>query len=85
MEEVLEVDLVLDESRGAVGAAKLHEPAGEVDAHLLVLEVVERQLLLAGVEDVPEVLDPHRRRRVLPEPEKKNEWRDWWGFWIGRI
>lgn len=49
------------------------------------LEVVERQLLLAGVEDVPEVLDPHRRRRVLPEPEKKNEWMDWWGFWIGRI
>jgi hypothetical protein len=33
--------------------------------------VVERQLLLAGVENVPQVLDPHGRyrcrRRALPE------------------
>ena len=35
------------------------------------LEVLERELLLAGVEDVPEVLDPHRRRSPEPEPEKK--------------
>lgn len=88
VEEVLEVDLVPDEGRGAVGAAELHEPAGEIYAHLLVpeppameesagagergrgtseqgfgdsLEVVERQLLLAGVENVPQVLDPHGR------------------------
>jgi hypothetical protein len=31
--------------------------------------VLERELLLAGVEDVPEVLDPHRRRSPEPEPE----------------
>lgn len=61
MEEVLEVDLVLDEGRRAVGATELHEPAGEIYTHLLVLEVVERQLLLAGVENVPQVLDPHGR------------------------
>jgi len=38
--------------------------------------VLERELLLAGVEDVPEVLDPHRRRRRRspePEPEKKKK------------
>jgi hypothetical protein len=89
VEEVLEVNLVLEEGRGAVGAAELHEPAGQVHAHLLVpggaggrgiqtsqqrrissnhcigskkisLEVLERELLLARVEDVPEVLHPHR-------------------------
>lgn len=72
MEEVLEVDLVPEEGRGAVGAAELHEPAGKIHAHLLVLEVLERELLLAGVEDVPEVLHPHRRRCSWrsPEPEK---------------
>ena len=124
VEEVLEVDLILEEGRGAVGAAELHEPAGKIHAHLLVpeptnkhyynyynnyttrggldwigrrrrneweqglgkeiqplrgiysLEVLERELLLAGVEDVPEVLDPHRRRRRRspePEPEKKKK------------
>lgn len=90
VEEVLEVDLVLDEGRRAVGGTELHEPAGEIYTHLLVpepptmeesagageggrrthanergfwdsLEVVERQLLLAGVENVPQVLDPHGR------------------------
>ena len=61
MEEVLEVNLVPDEGRRAVGGTELHESAGEIYAHLLVLEVVERQLLLAGVENVPKVLDPHGR------------------------
>jgi hypothetical protein len=36
------------------------------------LEVIERQLLLAGVENVPKVLDPHGlyRHPALPEPEE---------------
>jgi len=38
VEEVLEVDLILEEGRGAVGAAELHEPAGKIHAHLLVPE-----------------------------------------------
>jgi len=38
VEEVLEVDLVLEEGWGAVGAAELHEPAGKIHAHLLVPE-----------------------------------------------
>jgi len=40
---------------------------------IYLLEVLERELLLAGVEDVPEVLHPHRRRCSWrsPEPEKK--------------
>lgn len=72
MEEVLEVHLVPEEGRGAVGAAELHEPAGKIHAHLLVLEVLERELLLAGIKNVPEVLHPHRRRCSwrLPEPGK---------------
>jgi hypothetical protein len=39
---------------------------------IYLLEVLERELLLAGVEDVPEVLHPHRRRCSWrsPEPEK---------------
>jgi len=36
VEEVLEVDLVPEEGRGAVGAAELHEPAGKIHANLLV-------------------------------------------------
>jgi len=36
VEEVLEVDLIPEEGRGAVGAAELHEPAGKIHAHLLV-------------------------------------------------
>jgi hypothetical protein len=38
VEEVLEVDLVPDESRRAIGGTELHEPAGEIYAHLLVPE-----------------------------------------------
>jgi hypothetical protein len=39
---------------------------------IYLLEVLERELLLAGVKDVPEVLHPHRRRCSwrLPEPGK---------------
>lgn len=59
MEEVLEVDLVLGEGRRAVGAVHLDQPARQVHAHLLVLEVVERELLLARLQDVPQVLHPH--------------------------
>jgi hypothetical protein len=38
--------------------------------NIISLEVLERELLLARVEDVPEVLHPHRSR-LSPEPEKK--------------
>jgi len=39
---------------------------------MYLLEVLEREQLLAGVEDVPEVLHPHRRRCSWrsPDPEK---------------
>jgi hypothetical protein len=38
VEKVLEVDLVLDKSRRAIGGTELHEPAGEIYAYLLVPE-----------------------------------------------
>jgi len=39
---------------------------------IYLLEVLEWEQLLAGVEDVPEVLHPHRRRCSWrsPDPEK---------------
>lgn len=59
MKQTLEIQLLLDAVRGLVGGLQLDQPAGEIDAEALVLEVVEGEGLLAAFEDVPEVLHPH--------------------------
>ena len=48
VEEVLEVDLVPDEGRRAVGGTELHEPAGEIYAHLLVPETANHGGISGG-------------------------------------
>lgn len=46
MEEVLEVDLVLEECRRAIGATELHEPAGKIHAHLLVPDSTKKRSIV---------------------------------------
>jgi hypothetical protein len=66
VEEVLEVDLVPDESRRAIGGTELHEPAGEIYAHLLVPEPPTMESTeSAGEGEGGRNTDASKRARVL--------------------